>query len=567
MADDPNTDTPPPPDDLPDPVDAELVAYLDGELDAPAARHLEDRMAADPALRARAATLKKTFDLLDYLPKPEPSATFATRTLDKLPAVRSGSGTTAAASGPSGLATATPSALLPATAAGRPWGWVVGVVVAVGVALGAGYFVAAAARAYLFPPVVDTASDGPADQRVVKFLPLYAGVDDADFLRQLDDLRVFEDVVDATPPANPSAETDPSGAKSPEPLAQAFRALPPDRQLQLRALDAELHDPGTRNRDRLWRVLEAYASWLDRLPEAERRAVLAAGSPRLRLERVRGIREQQWYDALPEAIRKHPDPAKRAELVRQWKEDEARRRDAWAEARRQWDPALADKVSWPFDDPARRPAVEEFVRAAFRTDAKAGEKPRCRLSDDEQLRLRYAREAAEALGGRAWYFYGRTVYQLAHQHPTLPEPAAGKPVTEVNDLWVAGRDHYRKKKFGDRLGASVGRWPDFALEVHREAFTLTKLLQPPKDFQFGPARPGEFKPPVRQAVATLEKKTTPAEWAELHRLEGKWPDYPRELVRLAKVHDLEIPGVTLPGPPSRWEQVYNPPRPVPKSGS
>ncbi|MBN9121266.1 MAG: hypothetical protein J0I06_19295 [Planctomycetes bacterium] len=72
----------------PDAFEAELVAYLDGELDPAAARRVEARLAKDPAARARAAELKRSFDLLDYLPRPEPSPTFTTRTLDKLPAVK-----------------------------------------------------------------------------------------------------------------------------------------------------------------------------------------------------------------------------------------------------------------------------------------------------------------------------------------------------------------------------------------------------------------------------------------------------------------------------------------------
>src|SRR5262245_5206366 len=82
----PDEDTAPPAD----PFEAELVAYLDGELDPAAARRIEARLAADPEARAKAAALKKTFDLLDYLPRPEPSPTFTTRTLERLPAVRSG---------------------------------------------------------------------------------------------------------------------------------------------------------------------------------------------------------------------------------------------------------------------------------------------------------------------------------------------------------------------------------------------------------------------------------------------------------------------------------------------
>jgi hypothetical protein len=223
-------------------------------------------------------------------------------------------------------------------------------------------------------------------------------------------------------------------------------------------------------------------------------------------------------------------------------------------------------VPWPFDDPARKQAVEEFVKAAFRTDAlKPTDRPRCRLSDNELERLRESRDAAERLGGWAWYGYGRTVYQLAQAHPTLPEPPDGKPVTDTKDLWPDAQKHYDKKGPRLKVLSHVGRWPDFALAVHDDA-RASKQVPQPREYQFGPARPGEFKEPVRQAVGVLEKKATPAEWKELQRLEGRWPEYPRELVRLARVHDLEIPGVTLPGQPSRWEQVYNPPKPGSKPG-
>lgn len=61
-----------------------LVAYLDGELDAQAAHALEAKLGLDPKSRREAETLKKTWDLLDYLPKPQPSPTFTTRTMDRL---------------------------------------------------------------------------------------------------------------------------------------------------------------------------------------------------------------------------------------------------------------------------------------------------------------------------------------------------------------------------------------------------------------------------------------------------------------------------------------------------
>jgi anti-sigma factor RsiW len=67
---------------------AELVAYLDGELDEQASQAFEARMTRDRKLRAEAEALKKTWELLDYLPRAEPSPTFTNQTLERL-AVRS----------------------------------------------------------------------------------------------------------------------------------------------------------------------------------------------------------------------------------------------------------------------------------------------------------------------------------------------------------------------------------------------------------------------------------------------------------------------------------------------
>src|SRR5262249_41070651 len=61
---------------------ANLVAYLDGELDAEAAQALEAKLSVDPTARAEADALKRTWELLDYLPRPEPSPSFTHRTLE-----------------------------------------------------------------------------------------------------------------------------------------------------------------------------------------------------------------------------------------------------------------------------------------------------------------------------------------------------------------------------------------------------------------------------------------------------------------------------------------------------
>ena len=41
----------------------------------------------------------------------------------------------------------------------------------------------------------------------------------------------------------------------------------------------------------------------------------------------------------------------------------------------------------------------------------------------------------------------------------------------------------------------------------------------------------------------------------LKAAEGKWPDYPQAVVKLAAEHGLTVPGTTLPGSPEQWNKV------------
>src|SRR5712692_1601537 len=67
---------------------AELVAYLDGELPKPAAQIMEAKLNTDPRMRAEVETLRRTWELLDFLPKPKPTPEFASRTLDRVSTIR-----------------------------------------------------------------------------------------------------------------------------------------------------------------------------------------------------------------------------------------------------------------------------------------------------------------------------------------------------------------------------------------------------------------------------------------------------------------------------------------------
>jgi anti-sigma factor RsiW len=157
----------------PSPLDdkdrSELIAYLDGELEGEAARAVEARISRDPAVRAEAESLKRTWDLLDYLPKPEPSPSFTHRTLDKL------------------STHATRAALRQRRPVRR---WLAGAAWAAAVLLVGlvGYLAAVA----LTPPK-QAPKDLVRDLRLIENLRAYEDVEMLEFLRELDRPDLFGD--------------------------------------------------------------------------------------------------------------------------------------------------------------------------------------------------------------------------------------------------------------------------------------------------------------------------------------------------------------------------------------
>jgi anti-sigma factor RsiW len=173
-----------------DPI-ADLVAYLDGELDEADAQAVEVRVNTDAGARRDLETFQRTWDLLDYLPRAEPSPTFTSRTLERiegLPGVARGSGPAPALSAP------TP------PVPGRHRGWRGWAAVAAGAAacFAAGYGLTdLAARLRPVPPAPPGPRDletlSVAEVRLLERLPQYHAVDDIDFLKALAQPELFGD--------------------------------------------------------------------------------------------------------------------------------------------------------------------------------------------------------------------------------------------------------------------------------------------------------------------------------------------------------------------------------------
>jgi len=153
---------------------ADLVAYLDGELAGEAKRVVETRINLDPTWRAEAEALKRTWDLLDYLPVPEPSASFTQRTLSKLEPIR--------------RPARKRKRLRVSTWGVAHWlgigvGWVAAVVLAVVV----GYY----ATESSVPPPQPGERELIRDLRVIENKRYYDVVDNIDFLKELDHPDLF----------------------------------------------------------------------------------------------------------------------------------------------------------------------------------------------------------------------------------------------------------------------------------------------------------------------------------------------------------------------------------------
>ena len=152
-----------------------LVAYLDGELDEEAARALEAKLNLDPRARGEAETMQKTWDLLDYLPRPDVSPSFTNKTLDRVSAYR-----------PSSMSTSREG--LRSWSFGAAWAAVLLLAV-----LGGFWGTERWARPER-PPVEDPAKIDQQlvrDLRVLENRRFYENIDDVEFLKALESPDLF----------------------------------------------------------------------------------------------------------------------------------------------------------------------------------------------------------------------------------------------------------------------------------------------------------------------------------------------------------------------------------------
>src|SRR5581483_1537737 len=236
----------------------------------------------------------------------------------------------------------------------------------------------------------------------------------------------------------------------------AFLALPVERQAQLRELDHALHEEDSATYARMRRTLERYHDWLRTLPEADRQKIANATNSQEKLLLIKQLREQEWVNRLPKAVRDDLHkltPDKRPAVIAELRKEERARRSEWRYAIRHWD-VLTQKRP-----PASRlkdfpEAVQSYVQESLRP----------MLSREEKERL----DKAEG----QWPLFPQTLVELSDKHTVLlPGPSTGPTrFAELpSDIQTKVAGLFKKPGPGlsERVQKVEGKWPDYAVLVTR----------------------------------------------------------------------------------------------------
>jgi hypothetical protein len=329
---------------------------------------------------------------------------------------------------------------------------------------------------------------------------------------------------------------------------KAFWDRPALERERLRALDHDVRQTDPRTQKHLLGVMERYADWLERLPEADRQQIATAAHSE-RINVIRAVRDRRYLEGLPSKTREElaqlPTPERHAQLERLRADDRRLRK------------ACTQLALVRLDIAPTRPA-QPTLPTLFRPTKLEEFPPDVRYYVDTVLWRQISADEADQLKkaeGAPWPLLAKTILELSGKHPVkLPGPVTGPrryvelPSDVLKAMPMKDLQPAQKKHLGDVLG----RWPEFASEfsllARKNGIALPR--------QLGPCHPKQFDGRVGQFIErTLQPKLTDDEKTELKAAEGKWPEYPRLILDLSKKHGLDVPLMRLPGPRELWDQA------------
>lgn len=265
----------------------QLVAYLDGELDAAAAREIERRLAREPQVQRELQRLQQAWDLLDRLPQAEVDDKFTRSTVEMI------------------AVAAEEDVERPAAPRAVRWGWA-RKIAALAMACAAGFAIVrfgwpdANEQLLRDLPVLENL-EAYRQTLSVEFLRLAAFfAEGEDFSRASEDLSQRKARVESMKPE----EKEQLWRRS-----ERLRVLSADEQARLRSLDVQIERDAEAGK--LRQVVAGYQHWLEQLSSAERAELFNLDSDE-RLKRIARRRAEaadrlgpedakafaEWFEAL-----------------------------------------------------------------------------------------------------------------------------------------------------------------------------------------------------------------------------------------------------------------------------
>lgn len=309
-------------------------------------------------------------------------------------------------------------------------------------------------------------------------------------------------------------------------------------------------------RQRLWRGAEAFSIWLHALNEKDRTEFLAMTETADKLSFIRKRREEEWLSRLPRedqdrirALEANKD--ERALLISRLKVEESERRSRSMENLLKPPPVPSGVAKGPGALPplSGRPTKFEEMPPDIQKWIQAKLMPRLTPSELAMLK----REDIQQ-----WPNYPRTIYRYARDHFLLPNRPLD-PILSYDQLPPFLKERFSKEKLDQvfrkkGLTPKTEQWPDFALSLA----TVLKEQKAPTAF-LGPSQLNQLPKNWRFLV---EKQLLPKLDLEgkdfLRRAEGKWPDYPRNLIDMMVIRGVPLPEGGLPGPMAIWRDAIPP---------
>jgi hypothetical protein len=467
------------------PLDEQLVAYLDGELDPEGRRRIEELLATDADVRRRVQEMERTWELLDGLDVAPAGERFTQTTLEMVAVA-------ARQDVEQSMAEA------PRRRRRRRW------------LLGGGLLAAAAAGFFslwmLWP---DPNRELIENLPVLENLDEYRQIDDVEFLNML--LQLDKDGLlpkeTGEAPREPAAQRNESldrrqlvanmslGEKEQLlRLQERFDALDADQQKRLSQLDDAVQRSA--NGPQLRQVMLRYHDWLKTLPSYTR-AELAELPPD---DRIKSVKERLETERTSEAGKRLE--RKDVDALQKWTNAYASQHEA------QFLKTLREQQRKRLGD--LPPAIRhQWVFLVMLRQATGPEKPPGLLTNDDLARLRetLSPEAAQRL--QSWQQVSEWMRRTARQR------FGRGPASKPNDEALANFfEHELPEKERDRLLSLPGE--DMQRELLRQYLSLSRTGprdgsgRLPDGFQRGP-RPDRSPPKRSEHNKESEPRPTPAE--------------------------------------------------------